>query len=848
MQTGLQSDLLRPKAEGLLSGYTDYILAVVCVLAVACIRQALVSVVGSHGQLALFSLAVMVAARYGGLGPGLVATLLSAILGDYFFIEPYRTFAVKNPGDAAYLGVFVVVGSGISILSGQLHRAVDLSVQAMEQYHILSEAVPQLVWTAGPEGYWDHVNARWIEYTGTPVSVQLGLGWLRRVYPDEREAVLQRWKSAVATGEDFRLDFRIRRHDGVYRWFDTRAVPQRDAAGRIQKWFGSCTDMHETHQARQALHLQQERLTRIVATAPGVICSFRRRPDGAMCFPYASPRVKEIYGLDPEDLLEDATPVFNLMHPEDVEHVRQTIAESARTMSPWRDEFRVCNPSRGEIWVEGHSHPASEPDGSIEWYGSIADVTERHRIQQALRDHTARLEELTHTLDLAHAFVRCLDGTITYWGQGAAALYGWTAEEAVGRSSHEMLRTEFASSLEEVQAVLLSNGRWEGELRHYRRDGTSVVVASHWAVHYDAQGNPCSVTEVNNDISEQKRIEQELRSSEQRLELAQAAAGIGAWDWNIITNENTCSDEYGPLYGIPRGHHGPPSEAWLRLIHPDDRERVRQELQRALDGSAPYDTEFRVIGPDGAVRWLMGKGKVYRNAAGEAVRMLGVNMDITERKTAAEQLRALSASLISAQEQERRRISRELHDDLTQRLCLMAIDLGKLSSQPPPQSDLTEELRFLQERAVQSAELTRHIAHELHPSILDDLGIETALRSYCEEVARREGIEVEFASRGLPQAIKRETASCLYAVAQESLLNIMKHARASRVVVSLAGGNASIHLSIADDGVGLASDPKTAAVGLGIVNMRERARWVNGEFSIESQPGHGACVTVVVPI
>jgi signal transduction histidine kinase len=227
----------------------------------------------------------------------------------------------------------------------------------------------------------------------------------------------------------------------------------------------------------------------------------------------------------------------------------------------------------------------------------------------------------------------------------------------------------------------------------------------------------------------------------------------------------------------------------------------------------------------------------------------GVNLDNTDRKKAAEQLRALSVSLITAQEEERGRISRELHDDLVQRLALMAMDLGKLVSQTKPLLPaLRKELRSLQERVVQAAELTRHIAHELHPLILEDLGIVTALRSLCEEFSRREEIEVEFISDDLPQSLTRETVSCLYAVAKESLMNIAKHARARRVLVTLAGVDSSISLSIADDGIGFTPGANDVVHGLGILNMQERVRWANGRFSLESQPGHGVLLFVEIPV
>lgn len=211
-------------------------------------------------------------------------------------------------------------------------------------------------------------------------------------------------------------------------------------------------------------------------------------------------------------------------------------------------------------------------------------------------------------------------------------------------------------------------------------------------------------------------------------------------------------------------------------------------------------------------------------------------------------LRALSASLISVQEDERRRISRELHDDLIQRLAMIAIDLGKLTVQSGAIVPCVKaELRSLQERAVETAALTRHIAHELHPLILDDLGIVAAVRSLCEEYARREEIQIDFSNGVLPEVIERETASCIYAVVQEALLNISKHAQAKNAAVNLAHQTSSIALTVVDDGVGLSQAVLDGGIGLGMMNMRERVRWANGTFRIESQPGQGVRITAHLP-
>jgi two-component system sensor histidine kinase UhpB len=461
---------------------------------------------------------------------------------------------------------------------------------------------------------------------------------------------------------------------------------------------------------------------------------------------------------------------------------------------------------------------------------------------------TAILAELARTVDVAPFIVRRLDGHITYWSNGAAILYGWSSAEAVGRVSHDLLRTEFPRDMKSIEAELYARGRWEGELCHHRRDGVAVEVASYWALHRDKSGTPRSVIEINNDISAQKRIERELRASEERLELAQASAGIATWDWNIEEGWTVCSEGYRELYGIPSGRCAPTPAQWLQLIHPADRADVQRVLARALVQNTSYEAEFRILRPDGKVRWLLSKGRARRDASGKAVRMIGANLDITQRKLASEQLRALSASLISAQEEERRRISRELHDDLVQRLGLMAIDLGKVISRFGKQGgELAAELRAIQQRTAEAAELTRHIAHELHPWILDDLGIAAALGSLCAEVGRREGFDVEFSSGDLPAGIPREIAACLYAVAQETLQNVSKHARAARVEVRLSSEDGMIRLEISDNGIGCRVEAAAAGVGLGIDNMRERVRWANGVFRLESEPGRGARVTVVLP-
>jgi len=228
--------------------------------------------------------------------------------------------------------------------------------------------------------------------------------------------------------------------------------------------------------------------------------------------------------------------------------------------------------------------------------------------------------------------------------------------------------------------------------------------------------------------------------------------------------------------------------------------------------------------------------------------------DITERRRLEAlselyraQIGALAAQLITAQEEERRRVSRELHDGLCQRLASMALDVDSLAAEITPVSARTR-LRTLQTRVIKASEEARHIAYELHPSVLDDLGLVISLKSLCEDFSKTESIPVQFKASKLPDSVPQEIASGLYRIAQESLQNVAKHAKAKHVSVELAVPDNHIRLSIKDDGVGF--DPLTVRGkgGLGMVGMGERARMMRGKLSMEAKPGQGAEIAVRVPM
>jgi two-component system, NarL family, sensor kinase len=190
-----------------------------------------------------------------------------------------------------------------------------------------------------------------------------------------------------------------------------------------------------------------------------------------------------------------------------------------------------------------------------------------------------------------------------------------------------------------------------------------------------------------------------------------------------------------------------------------------------------------------------------------------------------------------------------LHDTICQQLASLAIDIAELAAHPaPPPKERLRRLRALEARVVKASEEARHLAYELHPSVLDDLGLVSALRALCKEFSAKRQYMLEFTSGGLPGTVPREVAACLYRVTQEALQNATKHSTANHISVALTSGEGTVSLSIEDNGVGFDIERVKGRGGLGLIGMEERVRMVNGKLSVASQAGRGTRVALTVPL
>ena len=350
------------------------------------------------------------------------------------------------------------------------------------------------------------------------------------------------------------------------------------------------------------------------------------------------------------------------------------------------------------------------------------------------------------------------------------------------------------------------------------------------------------------DLTERKRAEAALRKSEERLVLAAQAGKMYAYEWDVATDTIVRSPEYVNILGFS----GPPMQLTrhqiLDRVHSDDRALLNGSVDQMTPANPTSQISYRMLRPDGVVIWLEARGRAFFDAHGRLVRTIGMVADITERKLAEEALANVSRKLIEAQEQERSRIARELHDDIGQRLAMLTIQLDQLHKEPsnfPPA--LRNHILELGQESSKIATDVQFLSHELHSSKLAYLSIAAAMKGFCQEFGAHQHMEADFKSHDLPSSLPSDISLCLFRVLQEALRNSAKHSGVRCFEVRLWGTPGQIHLTIKDSGAGFELEAARNSRGLGLTSMEERLKLVGGKFSIESRPMSGTTIHARVP-
>jgi PAS domain S-box-containing protein len=466
----------------------------------------------------LFVLPILLSAYVGGFGPGLVSTAITAAGTNFFLLDPVYALSLPSGIRSAEWVGLIAVGVAISYVNAALQRSRATAEADRRLYAVTLASIGDAVIATDVAGRVTFLNREAERMTSVRSDQCVGesLGAVVEAEDAQTQTPIVDW---VARGEGASVRSHqrllLRARDGAEIRVESVAAPIRGPRGESDGLVVVLRDRAEQDAAetmRQEMALQRQ-LSKIAASAPGAICAIRMEPDGpTISMPYASPTISQICDTRAEDVCADAAALFDLVHPEDIDRVRDTLARSARSLSLWRCEFRIAAPTGGTAWMESNAMPEREADGGTLWHGVLSDVTERHEAEASSR-------ELAALLDLSSdaVFVLAADTyALTSWSSGAQHMYGWSAEQAIGRTPHELLRTRWPDSLQAVRDSLDRSGRWEGELTHTTADGRELTVLSRQALQRDATGAPRSILEINTDITRRKEHERELAAANAR--------------------------------------------------------------------------------------------------------------------------------------------------------------------------------------------------------------------------------------------------------------------------------------------------------------------------------------------
>ena len=628
----------------------------------------------------------------------------------------------------------------------------------------------------------------------------------------------------------------------------------------------------ERARAEDALRESRSRLESIANLVPDLL--WDSEPDGSTNWynqrwlQYTGQSLEEAIGWGWVDAI----------HPDDREASVRRYRESVRNGEILRQEHRIRRSDGEYRWFVVTAYPFKDESGQvIKMYGAATDMHEARLMHEALREREAELARVQRIGGVGGVDINVAAGMTGERSPEYRRLHGLSPETT--QEMHEdWLARVHPDDREHAETTLRealagTDNRYESEYRILRpNDGQERWISARLTIERNQSGQPVRLVGVHIDITQRKHTENALRESQERLNLTIDTAQLGVCDWDYQAGIMRGNANRFRLFGLKPEQKTITTQQFLEEIYPDDREATWKSITSQLSEKGEYQVEYRIKRPDDGVRFIAEAGRVMEWKNSQPAQITSILSDVTEQREAQEVLQrsneALSLTLeqhlasdavrtelmrriVNTQEEERGRVSRELHDNLGQHLTAVMLGLHALEGQlkfltgDKRQAQVPEigKLRFLVDGLMRAA---HDQARQLRPAELDAMGLDAALQRYVEDWSERTGLDVDFQTVNWNERLPMERESTFYRVAQEALTNVVRHAGASFVSVVLQQDQSKATLTVEDDGRGFDTEQTTNR--LGMLGMKERVELVGGTLEVESIPDEGTAIIARIPL
>jgi PAS domain S-box-containing protein len=662
------------------------------------------------------------------------------------------------------------------------------------------------------------------------------------IHVDDRDHVLAELEKLVSNNR-FDEEFRIVCPSGTVKWIRAIGFTARNAAGKVETLVGTAQEITPRKIMEAVLRESEDRYRDLVEHSTDLISTYTL--DGSLQSVNELPA--KLLGYTPAELLKK--PMRDFLLPEARAQFDQSLLDIQRHGFVKGSMVVLTKSGEQRIW-EYHNTLRTEGVAEPVVRGIAHDITDKKRAEKELRRSEEKFSKAFGSSPVEMMITTLEEGRFLEVNESFERNIGYRREEVLGRTSLELdLWVNPADRAALVEEIKLNRRVVNREIRIRARSGD--IGFKLYSAELILIGNDECLLAVSEDVTDRKRAEENLARSEAFLTEGQKLTRTGSWRWNPGSGDILLSRETFRIFGVDRLTTKPTRELFLHFIHPDDKARVKSGIERIAHEKSDFELDYRIVLSDGSQKYIHAVGRPVFTASGEFIEFIGTVMDVTERKRSEEELLRLSGQLLRLQDDERRKIARDLHDSTGQNLVALATMIAQLRASLAPIKPKTRRLVFecvaLADRCLQEV---RTLSYLLHPPVLDDAGLVDAIRDYVSGFTKRSGIRVKLELSPNIGRMSRNVELVLYRVLQESLTNVHRHSGSPQATIRLDRGS-HLTLEVSDQGRGCSpatsrGEKEQVEAGVGIPSMQERVKLIGGRLDVDFS-GQGTTVRVTIP-